>query len=114
AFLAGKAASCAAAALVFATYVAPSAVRPLALAALAGMVALNLAGVRWTVRGTWLLVGVVLAVLAVAVVVVLAGSGTAAPPAGRRPRAPAAGPAGPGPGLRGGGPRFFAFAGCAR
>jgi basic amino acid/polyamine antiporter, APA family len=120
AFVAGKTASCAAAALVFATYMAPSAVRPVALAALAGMVMLNLAGVRWTVRGTRVLVGVVLAVLAVAVVVMLVRSGvasagaTAGRAAGRAAGGVASGAAGgTGAGAAGGGTAAGAAGGTA-
>ncbi len=112
AFLAGKTASCAAAALVFAEYVAPSAGRPVALAAVAAMTGLNVAGVRWTVRGTRILVGVVLAVLAVAVVAV----GVDAAADGRVTGPSAAGPSSVGPWgvLQAAGLLFFAFAGYAR
>jgi basic amino acid/polyamine antiporter, APA family len=111
AFLAGKTASCAAAALVFAEYVAPSAGRPVALAAVAAMTGLNVAGVRWTVRGTRILVGIVLAVLAVAVGVI----GADAAVDGRVTGPSAAGSSvGPWDVLQAAGLLFFAFAGYAR
>ena len=107
AFLAGKTASCAAAALVLAEYVAPQAGRAVALAAVAGTTALNVAGIRWTVRSSRLLVGVVLAVLATAVLAVVVRHGTV-PPAGAGPRVS------PGGVLQSAGLLFFAFAGYAR
>lgn len=107
AFLTGKTASCAAAGLVFASYAVPDVRRPVAVAAVLAMTALNMVGVRWTARGTRLLVSVVLVVLVGVVVTVLAGR-----------------IGGGGPGLGGGTDRpnvlyaaallFFAFAGYAR
>ena len=55
AFVVGKLASCAAMALTFAHYVAPSAARPLALAAVAVLTLVNLAGIDKTVRTTLVL-----------------------------------------------------------
>ncbi|CAN5217040.1 APC family permease [soil metagenome] len=73
AFVTGKTASCAAMALTFVSYVAPSVGRPLAVAAVAGVVALNLGGVRRTATATRVLVVVVVAALATVVVAGLAG-----------------------------------------
>ncbi len=109
AFLSGKIASCAAMALTFAAYVAPSAARPLAVAAVAGVAAVNLGGIRRTAAVTRVVVVLVLGVLAVVVVASLFG-GTAdldrldVRPAGGGPRGV----------LQAGGLLFFAFAGYAR
>src|SRR5918998_3456492 len=86
AFVTGKVASCAAMALTVGTYAAPDAARPVALAAVAALTAVNLAGVTRTVRVTRVLLAVVLAVLAGVVVACLAGGGAAAPPPGPRGR----------------------------
>ena len=114
AFLVGKSASCAAAALVFASYLVPHSPRLAGLAALAAVgatTALNVAGIRWSMRGTRLLVGIVLAVLVLLAATILvrvggpgafAGSAASGLPAGRA-------------GLfRSAGLLFFAFAGYAR
>lgn len=77
AFLVGKTASAAAAAGVLGAYLLPAAPGAAAVAAVVVVTALNLGGVRWTVRVTRMLVAVVLAVLAVVVVTTLA---TALPP----------------------------------
>jgi basic amino acid/polyamine antiporter, APA family len=69
----GKVASCAAMALTAGTYAAPDAARPVALAAVVGLTAVNLAGITRTVRVTRVLLAVVLAVLAAVVVACLAG-----------------------------------------
>jgi basic amino acid/polyamine antiporter, APA family len=106
AFLVGKCASCAAAALVFASYVAPGALRPVAVLAVLGTAGLNVAGVRWTATTLRVLVAAVLLVLAAAVVAALAGRHAGS-------GGPAAGGSGYGV-LRSGGLVFFAFAGYAR
>jgi APA family basic amino acid/polyamine antiporter len=73
AFVAGKLASCAAMALTFGAYVAPSLARPLAVAAVVGVVCVNVAGIRKTAAATRAVVAVVLAVLALAVTAMLTG-----------------------------------------
>ncbi|MGQ0573887.1 MAG: APC family permease [Pseudonocardia sp.] len=113
AFLVGKTSSAAAAALVFGWYVLPARPVVLAVGVIVVVAALNVAGVRWTARSAWVLVGGTLVVL---LVVVLAGlcSGLVEPAA--------ATPALPGPAVTGGplgvltaaGLVFFAFAGYAR
>ncbi len=75
AFLTGKSASAAAAAGVFGAYVLPSQPLPTAIAAVVAATALNIAGVRWTARAAYALVGGTLAVLFVVIVVGLFGSG---------------------------------------
>lgn len=107
AFIVGKLASCAAIALTFAHYVAPSAARPLALAAVAGLTLVNLAGIDKTVRTTLVLLVIVLATLAVFVVAALAGG---SPDASHLTESHG-GALGV---LRSGGILFFAFAGYAR
>jgi len=118
AFLVGKTASAAAAALVFGWYVLPAAPLAVAVGVIVVGTALNVAGVRWTARSAWVLVGGTLLVLLVVVVSGLfGGSGdTAASPL------PAAAPAPSEPMVGGGvagvltaaGLMFFAFAGYAR
>ena len=110
-FLVGKSASCAAAALVFATYLAPGALRPAALAAVAAVTVLNMAGIRWSARGTWVLVGLVLGVLVVLAGTVLARSHGVGRLTGPTRLDPATTPARV---LRSAGLLFFAFAGYAR
>lgn len=109
AFLVGKTASAAAAALVFGGYVLPSAPRAVALAVIVAVTALNVGGVRWTARSAWVLVGGTLVVL---LVVVLSGLCDGADTAQLQPAAPVEG------GVRGvltaAGLVFFAFAGYAR
>jgi basic amino acid/polyamine antiporter, APA family len=75
AFLTGKSASAAAAAGVFGAYVLPAQPLPTAIAAVVAATALNIAGVRWTARAAYALVGGTLAVLLVVVGVGLFGSG---------------------------------------
>ena len=73
-FLIGKTASCAAMALTFATYAVPGnepVRRVVALAAVAGLTAVNYRGITRTARLTRILVGCSLAVLAVVVAVLL-------------------------------------------
>ncbi|WP_432520797.1 APC family permease [Kineococcus sp. SYSU DK006] len=107
AFVVGKSASCAAMALTFATQVAPEHARPLALAAVAAITALDSRGVQKSALVTRLLVVAVLLTLTVVVVAALAG-GTA--DAGRlRWEGVDAGGV-----LTSAGLLFFAFAGYAR
>jgi basic amino acid/polyamine antiporter, APA family len=107
-FVAGKTASCAAMALTVGAYVAPGAARPVAVAAVAALTALNWFGVRRSALVTRVLVGGVLAVLVAVVVLGLAGGHPSA--AHLTPLA--------GSGLHGvlqaAGFLFFAFAGYAR
>ena len=115
AFLVGKTASAAAAAGVFGSYVLPSHPLPAAILVIVAATALNTAGVRWTARGAYALVGGTLAVLLVVVVIGLLG------PYGN-PVVSAATPDVEPIALRGGvvgvltaaGLVFFAFAGYAR
>jgi APA family basic amino acid/polyamine antiporter len=68
AFLAGKTASAAAAAGVFAGYVLPTEPLWVTVPVILVVAGMNTAGVRWTARGAWVLVPGVLGVLAVVVV----------------------------------------------
>lgn len=73
-FVAGKTASCAAMAMTFAAYVAPAAWRkPAAFAAVVALTAVNYRGVTRTARAARLLLGLVLAVLALVVAAGVAG-----------------------------------------
>ncbi|MFL5396536.1 MAG: APC family permease [Myxococcales bacterium] len=72
-FVIGKLASCAAMAMTFGSYAAPSVARPLAVAAVIGFTALNYFGVKKTVAVTRIIVAAVLAALAVAIVAVWFG-----------------------------------------
>lgn len=107
-FVVGKTASCAAMALTFGAYAAPSWQRPLAVAAVVGVTAVNYRGVQKTALATRVLVAVVLAALALVVVGALGGGQASADNLG---------PLGSG-GWRGiaesAGLLFFAFAGYAR
>ncbi|CAM3846632.1 amino acid permease [Nocardiopsis rhodophaea] len=109
AFVVGKIASCAAMALTFAAYALPGWERPLAVAAVVALTALNYRGVRTSAWITRLLLAAVLAVLA-AVVVAATASG--------RADAAELSLAGDWPGSFGlfgaAGMLFFAFAGYAR
>jgi basic amino acid/polyamine antiporter, APA family len=75
-FVVGKLASCAAMALTFGHYTAPGAARPLAVAAVVALTAVNLLGIQKTAITTRVVVAVVLASLAGFVVAAL-GGGTA-------------------------------------
>jgi basic amino acid/polyamine antiporter, APA family len=107
AFVTGKTASCAAMALTFGAYAAPELMRPLAVAAVVALTAVNYLGVQKTALATRAILAVVLASLAAAVVAAVGGG--AADPA-RLTEATG--------GLRGvlsaAGLLFFAFAGYAR
>ena len=107
AFIVGKLASCAAMALTFAHYAAPSTARPLAVGAVVALTAVNLAGIDKTAGLTRAIVALVLAALTVFVVVALAG-GTVD---GSHLTDSHGGVLGA---LRSGGILFFAFAGYAR
>ncbi|OKI62295.1 transporter [Micromonospora sp. CB01531] len=110
-FVVGKTASCAAIALTFAEYAAPDGwQRPVALAAVIGLAAVNYRGVTRTARLTRVLVTIVLAVLALAVALNVAGGVDT-----WSHLSSWAGPSGGWYGiLQSGGLLFFAFAGYAR
>jgi APA family basic amino acid/polyamine antiporter len=110
-FVVGKTASCAAMSLTFAAYVAPETWRkPVAVAAVVGLAAVNYRGVTRTARLTRILVALVLAALAVVVAASLVGG---AADAGNL--SGWANPAGGWYGvLQSAGLLFFAFAGYAR
>ncbi|MEJ7561943.1 MAG: APC family permease [Ilumatobacteraceae bacterium] len=107
-FVVGKTASCAAMALTFGAYGWPEWRRPLAVAAVVALTAVNYRGVRRTAWLTRAIVAVVLAALAVVVVGALAGGQASTDDFG--PLA-AGGWSGI---LESGGLLFFAFAGYAR
>jgi basic amino acid/polyamine antiporter, APA family len=106
-FVVGKTASCAAMALTFGLYAAPDLARPLAVGAVVGLTAVNLAGVQKTAWLTRLIVALALASLAVVVVSSFAGS----PSSSELGSLTTGGPRGV---LEAGGLLFFAFAGYAR
>ncbi|TQN43602.1 amino acid/polyamine/organocation transporter (APC superfamily) [Blastococcus colisei] len=111
AFVVGKTASCAAMALTFAAYtVPPDWQRPVAVAAVAVLVAVNYRGVTRTAGLTRVLVTVVLCALTVAVLAGLVGGGAA----GGGPLTWTAGEQGWYGVLQSAGLLFFAFAGYAR
>jgi basic amino acid/polyamine antiporter, APA family len=107
-FVVGKLASCAAMALTFARYAAPSIARPLAIAAVVALTAVNYRGIRKTVGLTKIVVGLVLVALAACLFATLAGGSFSLnriwPLEGRAPRDV----------LQAAGLLFFAFAGYAR
>ena len=107
-FVVGKLASCAAMALTFGHYAAPAFARPLAIAAVAALTAINLRGVVKTARATRVILTIVLACLAV--VVLATAFGGSADLARAIPTMPldAYGV------LQASGILFFAFAGYAR
>lgn len=107
-FVIGKLASCAAMALTFASYAAPSAARPLAVGAVAVLTLVNYFGVKKTALLTRVIVTVVLASLAVAVAAVLFGGEVEV---SRLWPLTGTGPYGI---LQAAGLLFFAFAGYAR
>lgn len=123
AFLIGKTASAAAAALVFGWYVLPAQPLAVAVGVIVVVTALNIAGVRWTARAAWVLVGGTLVVLLAVVVVGLCG-GPVEPAAATAVLAPPGESVGASMGAQSGtGPLgvltaaglvFFAFAGYAR
>lgn len=107
-FVTGKTASCAAMALVFGAYVSPDLTRPLAVAAVVLLTALNYRGIARTVSATKVILAVVLACLAGVVIASLFGG-----EAGSENLRPFfdSGPYGI---LQGAAILFFAFAGYAR
>ncbi len=107
-FIVGKTASCAAMALTFAYYAAPAFARPLAVAAVVALTAINYSGIARTALATRVIVAVVLACLAL-VVFATAFGGNA--DAGRAMPSVAGGWHGI---LQAAGFLFFAFAGYAR
>jgi basic amino acid/polyamine antiporter, APA family len=107
-FVVGKTASLAAMALTFGAYVAPDLARPLGIAAVVAMAAVNYLGVEKTARLTRVIVAAVLAVLAFVVV-----AGLSAGDAGPSNLSGGA-PVGPFGVLQSAGLLFFAFAGFAR
>src|SRR3954468_10311303 len=72
-FVVGKLASCAAMALTFARYAAPSIARPLAIGAVVSLTAVNYFGIRKTVGLTKIIVGLVLVALGVCLFATLGG-----------------------------------------
>ena len=109
-FVVGKTASCAAMALTFAAYVAPAAwQKPVAVAGVVALTAVNCLGVHRTAAATKAIVAVVLAVLAF---VVVAGLASGTPDPARLVPDPGA-PDAYGV-LQAAGLLFFAFAGYAR
>jgi APA family basic amino acid/polyamine antiporter len=104
-FITGKAASCAAMALVFGLYAAPGAEKAAAVAAVVGLTVVNLLGVTRTALATRVIVSLVVPVLAFVVVV-----GFSSPAA----RSASEGATGIGGVLQASALLFFAFAGYAR
>lgn len=109
AFVVGKTASCAAAALAIGAYAWPGHVRWVAVPVVVVATAVNLAGIAKTAGVTKLLVGIVLGVLAVAVVTALVADGN--PAATGNAASTDVGPVGV---LAAAALLFFAFAGYAR
>lgn len=107
-FVVGKTASLSAMALTFGVHVFPPGARPLAIAAVVALTAVNVRGVEKTARLTRLIVAIVLVGLAAAVAAAL-GGGQASPA-----NLTTAVPGGVAGILRSGGLLFFAFAGYAR
>lgn len=107
-FVVGKLASCAAMALTFGAYVAPSLMRPLALGALAVLTGVNYFGIRKTAQVTRVIVAMVLAVLSTVVAAIWWGGATDLARAWSDDGVSAYGV------LQGAGFLFFAFAGYAR
>jgi basic amino acid/polyamine antiporter, APA family len=107
-FVVGKLASCAAMALTFGHYAAPSLARPLAVGATLALTGLNLAGIGKTAAATKAIVVLVVASLAVFVVAALGGGTVSAH------HLSSLGGHGVVGVLRAGGILFFAFAGYAR
>ncbi|MGM9470735.1 APC family permease [Pseudarthrobacter sp. YS3] len=107
-FVTGKTASCAAVALTFGHYVAPSYTVPIAIAAVVALTAVNLFGITRTAFLTKILLGIVVATLAFVAAAAVLGphpSGAGASPAAD---------GGVGGVLPAAGLMFFAFAGYAR
>jgi len=108
-FVVGKTASCAAMALTFAAYAAPSGwERPVAVLAVAALVGVNALGVTRTALATRVIVTIVLAVLALVVAAAVSSGPAVASEGG------GIGTIGPLGVLQSAGLLFFAFAGYAR
>jgi APA family basic amino acid/polyamine antiporter len=107
-FVVGKIASCAAMAITFAAYAAPGAEKPVAVAAVVVLTAVNTQGIQRTAALTRVIVVLVLAGIAVAVTAALAGGD---PQADRLTPITGTGAYGI---LQAAGLIFFAFAGYAR
>ena len=107
-FVVGKTASCAAIALTFGASVWPAAQRPLAVAAVVGLTAVNYVGVRKTVALTRIILSVVLVALALVVAGTTLGGAASADHLGELSTGGLDGI------LRSAGLLFFAFAGYAR
>ena len=107
-FVVGKTASCAAMAITVGTYAAPAWRRPIAVAAVVGLTAVNYFGVRKTALVTRIIVTVVLVALTLVVAGALFGGTASATHFGNL------GAGGAGGILRSAGLLFFAFAGYAR
>ncbi len=107
-FVTGKTASCAAMALAFGAYLAPDLTRPLAVAAVVLLTALNYRGIARTLSATRVILALVLACLAGVVVASLFGGEAAG---GNLEPFFSSGPYGV---LQGAAILFFAFAGYAR
>ena len=108
-FLIGKTASCAAMAMTFAEYAVDSPwQRPVAIAAVVVVAAVNLAGITRTALATRVILVVVVSVLAVVIASAVAGGGAGMT---SEPLLAASGPFGV---LQAAGLLFFAFAGYAR
>jgi APA family basic amino acid/polyamine antiporter len=107
-FVVGKTASLAAMALTFGSYAHPPLARPLGIAAVVAMAAVNYRGVRKTALVTRIIVALVLAALAAVVAAALSGGGAAV---GNLTTDLPRGPLGV---LQSAGLLFFAFAGYAR
>ena len=108
-FVVGKLASCGAMALTFGSYAAPSVARPLAVAAVVALVAVNWFGIEKTAFATRAIVTVVLVALALVVVAALFGG-----EADAERLTPLLGDGGAYGLLQAAGILFFAFAGYAR
>jgi basic amino acid/polyamine antiporter, APA family len=108
AFVVGKLASCAAMALTFASYAAPDAMRPMAVAAVLAVTTVNYFGISKSAFATRVIVTCVLATLALVVVASLVGGGA---DVARLQPLSGTGPYGL---LQAAGLWFFAFAGYAR
>jgi APA family basic amino acid/polyamine antiporter len=108
-FVVGKLASCGAMALTFGSYAAPSYARPLAVAAVVAVVAVNWFGIEKTAFATRAVVTVVLVALALVVVAAVFGS-----EADAERLTPLLGDGGAYGLLQAAGILFFAFAGYAR
>jgi APA family basic amino acid/polyamine antiporter len=108
-FVVGKLASCGAMALTFGSYAAPSQARPLAVAAVVGLVGVNWFGIDKTAFATRAVVAVVLFALALVVAAALLGG-----EADAERLTPVLGDGGAYGLLQAAGILFFAFAGYAR